>query len=477
MIKNWRWFVSKRLREAVEDCKQIKKLLAAQRDLIRPAKIEKLEKALTELKTQCRGPIDKEALQTARMNTLDTADKVLIPYPDASYRDWVEMFLVVAALVLAFRTFFFQPFKIPTGSMQPTLYGITIENLKDRFSGNITGGVESGILTVSEDFFQPTDQGRLIVFDDNSSVTITHVLSSESVKVGSEKKIRQQKFTVKFQLPDKMAYFVEKLRGYSYHSMQAEGNWKVKSIEPPKTVFPFITKQILIFQDIDSGKSIRRTGWFPPMDSYRKPILGRGRSDDYNHSFVGTEFEPGEFIYKLRVKTGDHLFVNRITYNFRHPRRGDISVFTIKNADVTHQHPGLPQKDTFYIKRLTGLGGEEIHIGKDRHLRINGYRLSSADERFEFIYSHPKNLNRLPINPTIKSVYSGHQLVNDLGPDFSDQQFPYVVPSGHYLFFGDNTANSMDSRSWGALPKNKVIGHSSFVYWPPLSSRFGWSHR
>jgi len=476
MIKNWRWFISKRLREAVEDRKQIIKLLAAQRDLIKPAKIDELEQALAELGDQCRGPVDKETLQAARKNVLDTADKVLTPYPDASYRDWVEMFLVVAALVLAFRTFFFQPFKIPTGSMQPTLYGITIENLKDRFSGDITGEVEKGILTASKGFFLSTDLGRIIIFEDNSSVTINHVLNDESIRVEPEKNIKQQKFTVKLQLPDKIGYFVDKLRGYSYHSMQAEGNWKLESIEPPQTIFPFISKQVLVFQDIDSGESIRRTAWFPPLDSYQKPILVRGRSDDYNHLFVRTEFEPGEFIYKLRVKTGDHLFVNRITYNFRHPRRGDISVFTIKNADVTHRHPGLPTKDTFYIKRLTGLEGEEIHIGKDRHLRINAHRLSSADKGFEFIYSHPKNLNRLPLNPAIKSVYSGHQLVNDLGPDFSDQNFPYVVPLKHYIFFGDNTANSMDSRSWGALPKKNVIGHSSFVYWPPLSLRFGWSH-
>jgi len=477
MINNWRWFIYKSLREAVEDRKQIIKLLAAQRDLIKPTKIDELEKALSVLDEQCRGPIEIEALQAARNETLDTADKVLTPYPDASCRDWVEMFLVVAALVLAFRTFFFQPFKIPTGSMQPTLYGITVENLKDRFSGDIIGGVEKGILTTSEDFFLPTDQGRAIIFDDNSSVTITHVLSAESVKVEPEKNIKQKKFTVKFQLPVKMGYFVNKLRGYSYHSMQAEGNWKLESIEPPKTIFPFISKQVLVFQDIDSGESIRRTAWFPPLDSYQKPVLIRGRSDDYNHPFVRTEFRSGEFIYKLRVKTGDHLFVNRITYNFRHPRRGDISVFTIKNSDVTHQHPGLPAKDTFYIKRLTGLEGEEIYIGPDRHMRINARRLSSADRGFEFIYSHPKTSNRFPLNPPIKSVYSGHQLVNDRGPDFSNRAFPYSVPLNHYLFFGDNTANSMDSRSWGALPKNNIIGHSSFVYWPPLSPRFGLSHR
>jgi len=169
------------------------------------------------------------------------------------------------------------------------------------------------------------------------------------------------------------------------------------------------------------------------------------------------------------VKTGDHLFVNRMTYNFRHPRRGDISVFTIKSSDVTHGHTGLPTNDTFYIKRLVGLGKEEISIGLDRHVRVNDRRLNSGDNGFEFVYNHRKTLT---IYKPIISIYSGHDREGLLGEGNS-----FTIPANHYLFFGDNTANSMDSRSWGALPKNNVIGHSSFVYWPPLSSRFGWSHR
>ena len=134
----------------------------------------------------------------------------------------------------------------------------------------------------------------------------------------------------------------------------------------------------------------------------------------------------------------------------------------------------------FYSKTAAVHIGENVTIGPDRHLRINDRRLSSIDRGFEFVYSHAKDSNRMPLDPAIKSVYSGHELVNDFhyrGPDLSNSKSPYKVPKNHLIFFGDNTANSMDSRSWGALPKKNVIGHSSFVYWPPLSPRFGWSHR
>jgi len=485
-LVGWRWFTSKTLRVAVEDRKQIVKLLSAQRDLIKPARITELEESLSELGEQCRGPIDKEGLQDARKNALESADRVLIPYPDAWWRDWVEMFLVVAALVLAFRTFFFQPFKIPTGSMQPTLYGITIENLMDRVvSENVTGRVEEGMFVVDDDFFLLTEnngqknlrklQGHTVTFKDGQKVIISKVLDSNRAMLEPSteaKTIEAQSFTIYFEeWPSKLDYIIEKLRGYSYHSMQAEGDWIFESLEEPKTIIPFINKQVLVFRDVDSDEIIRRTAWFPPSDSYQKPELR-------NHVFQGQLYNKGEYIFRLRVKTGDHLFVNRVSYNFRHPKCGDISVFTIKSTDVTHGHSGLPSKDTFYIKRLVGLGGQKITIGPDRHLRVNDRRLSSADRDLEFVYSHLKDSNRIPIFPSIKSSYSGHLLENDhLGPDLSSINSPYIVPKNHYLFFGDNTSNSMDSRSWGALPKENVIGLSSFVYWPPLSPRFGWSHR
>ena len=59
------------------------------------------------------------------------ANKWLKPYPHAAWRENVEVLLVALAVAMAIRTFFIQPFKIPTGSMQPTLFGVTADNLAD----------------------------------------------------------------------------------------------------------------------------------------------------------------------------------------------------------------------------------------------------------------------------------------------------------------------------------------------------------
>ena len=484
MTKNWRWFISKTLRDAVELHKQVIKLLAAQRDLLKPSRVNELQGALNALNAKLTGPVDKNALSDEMNKMMVVADRVLIPYPDPKARDWVEMFLVVAVLVLAFRTFFFQPFKIPTGSMQPTLYGITIENLMDHHGA---GRVEQGVLHAIEPAFRPRDIGRAVSFASGEQATITRFLDNQRVKLSTSSNLDEQKFTVTFRLPGKSGKAADKLRGYSYHSMQAEGSWQLIQINPPKSIFPFISKQILVFKDLDNGVIVQKTEWFPPLDSHQKPVLRGGTVSDYGQPSVGEVYGKGEYVYKLRVKTGDHLFVNRITFNFRRPRRGDICVFGTKGVPVSGD-PNAPE--IFYIKRLVALSGESISIGQDRHIRIDGKRLNSHHSGFEFLYDFPITIDTdngqvitRPLTNAIDSVYSGHvnnshpSAHGNLAPLFPNSESELKIKPNHYLMFGDNTTNSSDSRVWGQLPIRNVIGKSSFVYWPPLSPRFGWSHR
>ena len=71
-------------------------------------------------------------------------------------------------------------------------------------------------------------------------------------------------------------------------------------------------------------------------------------------------FEPGEDVFKFCVKTGDHLFVDRMVYNFRKPQRGEIIVFETKGIEYM-QREGTDNQ--FYIKRLVGFDGESLCIG------------------------------------------------------------------------------------------------------------------
>ena len=129
----------------------------------------------------------------------------------------------------------------------------------------------------------------------------------------------------------------------------------------------------LTFEDLDhpGAPNIVRKVWYTWFDN--PPYLVRNGNDgQYIRSLItlddtpdksndkamikSEEFNKGEDIFKFKVSTGDHLFVNRITYNFRQPRRGDIAVFKIKYEDVTHPQPDLPKDDTFLHQATGGTG-------------------------------------------------------------------------------------------------------------------------
>ena len=119
-----RWFISPTVRNVCAVKKHYRRLLAAQSDLLSPSAIAAVQVKLDELTLAIREGhtgrmhIKAEELQFA-------AEKNLKPYPWPAWRENVEVLLVALAVAMAIRTFFVQPFKIPTGSMQPTLFGVT----------------------------------------------------------------------------------------------------------------------------------------------------------------------------------------------------------------------------------------------------------------------------------------------------------------------------------------------------------------
>lgn len=393
-----RWFLSKTVRQATSMRRHVWKLMQAQRDLLPTEGIAAITLSLGALGDKLKAGANKGALRLAMEELEFTANRWLKPYPHAAWRENVEVVLVALTVAMGIRTFFLQPFKIPTGSMQPTLYGVTSENLIGQANVQVPKGLE---------------------------------------------RMRQ--------------WFA----GYSYLHLVAPRDGVVEEIRPPKRLLIFNLYQRIKF----AGQW--ETLIFPP---------DYGGEDLQRRSGLreGARFRQGQDMVKLRVICGDHLFVNRMTYNFRRPERGEIVVF--KTAGIAP----LPQ-DQFYIKRMVAMGGEEIAIGDDRHLRINGQRLDrdSAYPHFAMVYSFPTNL------PPRPDHYSGH--VNGtiahkfepgahLAPLFQTESQRQVVPPRAYVVMGDNTLRSYDSRGWGPFPQENIIGKSSFVYWP-ISSRFGLGYR
>lgn len=146
----------------------------------------------------------------------------------------------------------------------------------------------------------------------------------------------------------------------------------------------------------------------------------------------------------------DRLFVEKLSKPVRPLKRGDIIVFYPPDEplrkdffSVMSRLTGILCKDVAFIKRIVGLPGDELEI-------------KASDEGNYYVYINGKALNE----PYILSK-------TDWMPCRDDMYCgPFTIPEGNYFMMGDNRGNSQDSRFWGFLPENRVIGRAVFVFWP-----------
>ncbi|MBB3168267.1 signal peptidase I [Simiduia aestuariiviva] len=158
------------------------------------------------------------------------------------------------------------------------------------------------------------------------------------------------------------------------------------------------------------------------------------------------------------LQVGDFILVNKYAYGLRlpvtntkfvdigEPERGDVMVFF---------PPHKP--DTYYIKRVIGLPGDEIVIA-DGSLYINGEKAPH-----QLLASLPAARPHYQVmEETLGDV--GHQIHRNIRPGAFSRSGQWVVPAGHYFMMGDNRDNSSDSRDWGAVPEEAIVG-KAFAIW------------
>ncbi len=120
----------------------------------------------------------------------------------------------------------------------------------------------------------------------------------------------------------------------------------------------------------------------------------------------------------------DRILINKLAYDFAEPQRGDIVLFRSPEGG----------KDPL-IKRVIGLPGDTIEVRAGK-LYVNGRR-----HREPYVNDHLRKAQ----------------------PHYG----PTKVPEGHYFMMGDNRANSADSRVFGPVPEENLIGEALFRFWPP----------
>ncbi|MCA9371301.1 signal peptidase I [Candidatus Woesebacteria bacterium] len=126
-------------------------------------------------------------------------------------------------------------------------------------------------------------------------------------------------------------------------------------------------------------------------------------------------------------QTGNYIFTSKMTYKMRQPERGDVIVFK------SPQNP-----DIEFIKRIVGLPGDTVLV-ENQEVYVNGNKLAE------------------PYISAKTTIFSG---------GFLKEGEEIIVPDGYYFVMGDNRPHSSDSREFGPIPKESIIGQVFFRYFP-----------
>jgi len=368
------FLLPKHVKQGRQLLKDATKLLAYKRDLWSAATVADYEAHLERLKSAVKQRDARSIEDEARK--LDALCAANLPVPaNAWLAENVEVFLVAIVIALGVRTYFLQPFTIPTGSMQPTLNGVIGYPTTEPPPNILVRTLQVGIF------------GRSWL---------------NAVAQGDESVVDLQEFTSLFGVRGKIGFTRTEIR-------TTKASYVVPGMR--ETVARYFLK-------------------------------------------VGHIYQAGEPIARGYIDTGDHVFVDKFTYHFRKPRRAEVFVFHTQNVptDDNRRNPGGPSQ--FYIKRLAGLPGDELRIDPPE-LFINGQ--PAAERAFRRVIEQKE--------PDYRGYGSGRQLGFSSGI-LADKDVPYTVPPKNYFAMGDNSYHSSDSRAWGPVPEENLMGRGVFVYWP-----------
>jgi len=175
-------------------------------------------------------------------------------------------------------------------------------------------------------------------------------------------------------------------------------------------------------------------------------------------AFVAQAYNIPSGSMKPTLLVGDFILVNKLVYRFSEPQRGDIVVF---------KYPIDPNID--FIKRIVALPGEEVEV-RNNQVFINGKPLPLIE-----VGRGEENSVRKVIYEEVLPEGIKHKVQFYEDFPFSKRDFgPVVVPPNHYFVMGDNRDNSEDSRYWGFVPRENIVGKAFVIYFsgdvPPLQT-------
>lgn len=318
-------------------------------------------------------------LETVAEELTETCKKSVKEFKSSAWKENIETIFVVLVILMGVRAYFFQQFKIPTGSMQPTLNGIIAYPTKEMNANSERhapdGYEKPGIL---KRVFDGIWYGRSHV---------NWVVKEDDVVILDK------------------AHFYE------------------------KNHFLLFPRTYLI---LGSGKKFSAPGTASRIQGLLNSSL------NYH-----TEVKAGTVLAKGYVDTGDQLVVNKFIYHWKRPTRGEVFVFDTQNIPYIQASLEDPRQGSqHYIKRLAGVPGDTLEIIPPL-LKVNGE--VAVESGFRRVMAR-------------EGYYTGYTL--------NGGSSGVSLAPGQYWALGDNSGSSSDSRNWGVVPEENIVGRAAFVYYP-----------
>lgn len=417
--------LKKEKEKATELIRLAQKVYDYRRDLIEPNDLKELEDAtrsLEEIRKKKDISVAELKAARARLHIIakKTGDKI---YPVNIWADNSEMILVAAILALGIRTFFLQPFTIPTNSMYPSFYGMTSEVYK----------TENQKPSLAKRIFR----------------SITIGASNYDIKAPTSGEVSIPLFLPNDPLNAMGAIRFEKVTGWKWFILPTPMRQYILYVgdKPAKIIVPWDFR----LEDI-----VQQT-YYPDLDSFNQVLEHSSQSrqiilvNGVPLMKTGKTLSASQSILDFDILSGDMLFVDRFSYHFRYPKVGEPFVFKAINIEGMRDIYGKPE-DKYFIKRLAGVGGDVIEI-KEPTLYRNGAPITGAPA-FGF-------------NSKQEAPYTGYKAYKALAPGLQEK-----VPQGYFYALGDNSSHSSDSRYWGFVPEKEVIGRAVFIFYP-FTKRWG----
>lgn len=394
------------------------KFVNYKRDLLKPERVDEIESRLDDLLNAIKGNDEAKAVEAGKQLRATCENSLKYEKPVGWLEENVEVMFVAIVIALGLRAYYLQPFRIPTGSMQPTLNGI--------------------VATPLEKEKWPSFPTRMLEF----------VLRGRSyVKVvnGEDRRI----------------------------AVDANGTPALRDSQ----FLHFFSRSEIYFSDSKPSGISRLMGTNPlRLPAPLRPMTDIGLSQSLGEARMnGNRIRKGEVLAEGYIDTGDLVLVNKFSYHFRKPKRGEVFVFDTLGIQGIHERSGEQAEGSHYIKRLAGVPGDRLEI-EQPNLLVDGK--VAQEPGFQRVIKgdppYPK-LGYILAEGGERPGPSGRRSRQYLAPGTGPLILAKDAKQGlrEYAALGDNTGSSLDSRYWGPVKEYNLVGPALFSLWPITTGHWG----